>query len=104
MAAFTLVVMTVSSTYSPVPSVFGVPAQPTTDTSAKARKNAERYLPICFMVDSPEVGEAGLPASLLPSLRNVRLAAEARAVGAVAHIRAAVGAPGRRRCRFRRGE
>jgi hypothetical protein len=48
MAAFTLVVMTVSSTYSPVPSFCGVPAQPTTDTRETATKTAERSLLTCL--------------------------------------------------------
>jgi hypothetical protein len=43
-AAFTLVVMTVSSMYSPVPSLVEVAAQPRTVASRTARKTAEMLL------------------------------------------------------------
>jgi len=50
MAALTLVVMTLSSTYSPVPSFVGVDAQPKENSNAKVIKNTAKYLS-CFMID-----------------------------------------------------
>src|SRR4030095_1058339 len=50
MADFTLVVIIVSSTYSPVLSCFGVDAQPATDTSATTKNRGERYLPSLVIV------------------------------------------------------
>ena len=47
-AAFTLVVMTVSSTYSPVPSCLDVDAQPSMDTNRTAKKKAEKCLSRCM--------------------------------------------------------
>lgn len=44
MAALTLVLMTLSSRYWPVPSFCYVDVQPTTETRVAARKTAERYL------------------------------------------------------------
>mgnify|MGYP006195987393 CR=1 FL=1 len=52
--AFTLVVMMLSSTYSPVPSCFEVAAQPTAPASATARKAADRYRLMSCMKNSFE--------------------------------------------------
>ena len=52
MAALTLLVMTLSSTYSPVPSCFCVDAQPTAVSNVRAKKNAEKNLIRCFMSKS----------------------------------------------------
>src|SRR5512143_4018080 len=48
MAAFTLVVMTESSTYSPVPSFVDVDAHPTTETTRNAERTAAKTL--CFFM------------------------------------------------------
>jgi hypothetical protein len=48
MADLTLVVITLSSIYSAVPSCFEVEAQPMKDINKTDKKNAEKYLS-CFM-------------------------------------------------------
>jgi len=85
-AALTLVVMTLSSTYSPVPSCFGVDEHATEVSSVTARKVAERYLLIAFMDGSPEVSMMRLADSGVPGRNCRRPALLAQVAGAAARL------------------